>query len=100
MSTDDARNPAPLYDMRTRVLVWERGRLAVGEIIAVDETYREPLYGIRFSERRKLMFRASEVVAYQPERYATLDTVLRIAFAAFHAEDGATGVMSVEESAH
>lgn len=87
MRKHDAQGYTLLYDTGTRVLVWRHGRLAAGEIIALDETYREALYGIRFSERRKLMFQASEIIAYQPERSATLETVLRVVFAGFHAED-------------
>jgi hypothetical protein len=87
MSGEYHRHGAPLYDPGTRAIVWERGRLAVGEVIAIDETPREPLYGIRFSAERRLMFRAGEVVAHTPARYDALSAVMAIVFAGFRAED-------------
>jgi len=87
MSVGDTRHRAPLYDTGTRAIIWERGRLAVGEVIAVDETPREPMYGIRFSAERKLMFRAGELIAHTPARYDALSAAMRIIFAGFRAED-------------
>jgi hypothetical protein len=92
MSAGDAGRRVPLYDTGTRAIVWARGRLAIGEVIAVDETPREPMYGIRFNAERRLMFRAGEVVAHTPGRYEALDATMRIIFAGFRTED--------EEPAH
>jgi hypothetical protein len=56
-------------------------------VIALDETPREMLYVIRFSEERRLMFQAREIAAYRATRYEALIGALRAAFAGFRAED-------------
>src|SRR5690242_763140 len=84
---EGAQRIGPLYDTGTRTLVLEHGRVGVGEVVALDETPREPLYAIRFNAERRLMFLAHEVAAYRPTRYETLDGALRAIFAGFRAED-------------
>jgi hypothetical protein len=87
MSVGDAQLRVSLYETGTRVIIWERGRLAIGEVMAVDETPREPMYGIRFSTERKMMFRACEVVAFTPARYEALVAAMGNIFAGFSVED-------------
>lgn len=87
MSRRYVRHETPLYDPGMRAIVWDRGRLAVGEVIAIDETPWEPMYGIRFGAERRLMFRAGEVVAHTPARYDAISAAMAIIFAGFRAED-------------
>jgi hypothetical protein len=85
--TDDARSIPWRYSMGTRAFICEQGRISIGRMIAPDETPREPIYGIRFTESRRPMFRADEIAVYSASRYETLDGALCAIFAAFQMED-------------
>ena len=87
--TDDARRIPRLYDTGARAIICKQDRTGIGQMIALDETPCEPMYCIRSTESRRLMFRAHEVAAYSASRHDTLDRELRAIFAAFLADDEA-----------
>lgn len=77
-----------MYEVGTRVIVMSRGRISVGDIVAVDAAGEEPTYDVQFGEFRTVAYEPRYVIRYTASRFDALNNTLDVIFAGFQAEDG------------
>lgn len=79
-----------MYDVGTRVIVMNRGRISVGDIVGVHEDGAHPGYDVQFGEFRTVTYDRRFVIRYTPARFDALNNALDAIFAGFQSEDGVT----------
>lgn len=78
-----------MYEVGTRVIVMSRGRISVGDIVAVHTDGEMPAYDVQFGEFRTVTYDPRAVIRYTASRFDALNNALDVIFAGFQAEDGA-----------
>jgi hypothetical protein len=78
-----------MYEMGTRVIIMTRGRISVGDIVAVHADEPRPSYDIQFGEFRTITADTRSVIRYTAARFDALNNALDAIFAGFQAEDAA-----------
>ncbi len=78
-----------MYEVGTRVIVMSRGRISVGDIVAVQGDADHPSYDVQFGEFRTVSYDARSVIRYTASRFDALNNALDVIFAGFQAEDAA-----------
>lgn len=77
------------YDIGSRVIVMERGRLSVGNIIEMTGDDSMPQYTVQFGEFRTVVFDRKNLLRYTSGRWDALNNAMETIFAGYRAEDDA-----------
>lgn len=77
-----------MYDVGMRVIVMNRGRISVGDIVGVHSDGARQEYDVQFGEFRTVTFDARSVIRYTAARFDALNNALDAIFAGFQSEDG------------
>lgn len=78
-----------MYDVGTRVIVMNRGRISVGDIVGVHADSARPGYDVQFGEFRTVTYDTRSVIRYTAARFDALNNALDAIFAGFQSEDSA-----------
>ena len=78
-----------MYEVGTRVIVMNRGRISVGDIVGVQGSAESPSYDVQFGEFRTVTYDPRSVIRYTAARFDALNNALDAIFAGFQAEDAA-----------
>jgi len=77
------------YDIGSRVIVMERGRLSVGNIVEMTGDESTPQYTVQFGEFRTVVFDRKNLLRYTSGRWDALNNAMDTIFAGYRAEDDA-----------
>lgn len=77
------------YDIGSRVIVMERGRLSVGNIVEMTGEESTPQYTVQFGEFRTVVFDRKNLLRYTSGRWDALNNAMETIFAGYRAEDDA-----------
>jgi len=77
------------YDIGSRVIVMERGRLSVGNIVEMTGEEPTPQYTVQFGEFRTVVFDRKNLLRYTSGRWDALNNAMDTIFAGYRAEDDA-----------
>jgi len=78
-----------MYEIGSRVIVMERGRLSVGNIVEVTGDETAPQYTVQFGEFRTVVFDRKNLLRYTAGRWDALNNAMDTIFAGYRAEDDA-----------
>ncbi len=76
-----------MYEIGSRVIVMERGRLSVGNIVEVTGDETAPQYTVQFGEFRTVVFDRKNLLRYTAGRWDSLNNAMDTIFAGYRAED-------------
>lgn len=78
-----------MYEVGSRVIVMERGRLSVGDIVEVTGDETSSQYTVQFGEFRSVVFDRKNLLRYTAGRWDALNNAMDTIFAGYRAEDNA-----------
>ena len=78
------------FEVGNRVIVMERGRMSVGNIVEVSGDEAQPQFTVQFGEFRTVVFNDKSLLRYTAARWDSLNNAIEMMFAGYRAEDAAT----------